>query len=246
MLALFRATTLMLVAGRWVLPAASGERERGPGAASSAGLRWRRGKRRPRGRGWRDRRPRWETSGCPRSQRLIETDPKRSNLSFSRSFVSDSLRPHGPQQARPPFHHQLPELTQALIHRVGDAVQPSHPLSSPSPALNLSQPHGRFQGVRWPKDWSFSIDPSTNEATESDVRDSSPAACSGAPSPAPAAYPHLPPPQGWMCAALVTSLFPSEKSGSSTVPFHKKQGLELYCWFSPFSRQFLIPRVNAQ
>ena len=39
-----------------------------------------------------------------------------------------------------PVHHQLPELTQTHVHRVGDAIQPSHPLSSPSPpAINLSQ-----------------------------------------------------------------------------------------------------------
>ena len=45
-----------------------------------------------------------------------------------------------------PVHHQLPELTQTLAHRVGDAIQPSHPLSSPSlPALSLSQHQGLFQ-----------------------------------------------------------------------------------------------------
>ena len=39
-----------------------------------------------------------------------------------------------------PVHHQLPEFTQTHVHRVGDAVQPSHPLSSPSPpAPNPSQ-----------------------------------------------------------------------------------------------------------
>ena len=39
-----------------------------------------------------------------------------------------------------PVHHQLPEFTQTHIHRVGDAIQPSHPLLSPSsPSLNLSQ-----------------------------------------------------------------------------------------------------------
>ena len=39
-----------------------------------------------------------------------------------------------------PIHHQLPESTQTLDHQVGDAIQPSHPLSPPSPpALNLSQ-----------------------------------------------------------------------------------------------------------
>ena len=47
-----------------------------------------------------------------------------------------------------PVHHQLPELTQTHVHRVGDAIQPSHPLSSPSlPAFSLSQNQGLFQGV---------------------------------------------------------------------------------------------------
>ena len=47
-----------------------------------------------------------------------------------------------------PVHHQTPELTQTHARRVGDAIQPSHPLSSPSPpALNLSQHQGLFQWV---------------------------------------------------------------------------------------------------
>ena len=47
-----------------------------------------------------------------------------------------------------PVHHQLPEFTQTHVHRVGDAIQPSHPLSSPSPpAPNLSQHQGLFQWV---------------------------------------------------------------------------------------------------
>ena len=41
-----------------------------------------------------------------------------------------------------PVHHQLPELTQTHVHRVGVAIQPSHPLSSSSPAFNLSQHQG--------------------------------------------------------------------------------------------------------
>ena len=46
------------------------------------------------------------------------------------------------------FHHQLPELAQTHVHWVGDDIQPSHPLSSPSPpAFNLSQHQGLFQGV---------------------------------------------------------------------------------------------------
>ena len=44
-----------------------------------------------------------------------------------------------------PVHHQLPELTQTHAHRVGDAIQPSHPLSSPSPpTFSLSHHSGSF------------------------------------------------------------------------------------------------------
>ena len=46
------------------------------------------------------------------------------------------------------WHHQLPEFTQIHVHRVSDAIQPSHPLSSPSPpSLNSSQHQGLFQRV---------------------------------------------------------------------------------------------------
>ena len=45
-----------------------------------------------------------------------------------------------------PVHHQLPAFTQTHVHCVGDAIQPSHPLSSPSPpAFNLSQHQGLFK-----------------------------------------------------------------------------------------------------
>ena len=75
-----------------------------------------------------------------------------------------------------PVHHQLPESTQTHVHQVRDTIQPSHPLSSPSPpALNLSQHQGLFQWVscshqvlefQFAKYWSFSfsISPS-NEHT---------------------------------------------------------------------------------
>ena len=47
-----------------------------------------------------------------------------------------------------PVHHQFPEFTQTHVHWVGEAIQPSHPLSSPSPpALNLSQHQGLFKWV---------------------------------------------------------------------------------------------------
>ena len=51
-----------------------------------------------------------------------------------------------------PVHHQLPESTQTHAHRVSDAIQPSHPLSSPSPpAPNPSQHQGLFQCLRHEK-----------------------------------------------------------------------------------------------
>ena len=61
-----------------------------------------------------------------------------------------------------PVHHQLPELTQTHVHQVGHAVQPSHPLSSPSlPAFNLSSirvfSNESALCIRWPKYWSFSF-----------------------------------------------------------------------------------------
>ena len=47
-----------------------------------------------------------------------------------------------------PVHHQLPEFTQTHVHWLGDAIQPAHPLSSPSPpAFNLFQHQGLFQWV---------------------------------------------------------------------------------------------------
>ena len=61
-----------------------------------------------------------------------------------------------------PVHHQLPEFTQTHVHRVGDAIQPFLPLSSPSPpAPNPSQHQGLSNEstlrMRWTKYWSFSF-----------------------------------------------------------------------------------------
>ena len=69
------------------------------------------------------------------------------SVQFSRSVVS-LCNPMNHSTPGLPVHHQLPEFTQTQVHRVSDAIQPSHPLSSPSPpALNLSQRQGLFKWV---------------------------------------------------------------------------------------------------
>ena len=66
-------------------------------------------------------------------------------------------------------HHQLPELTQTHVHWVDDAIQPPHPLWSPSPpAFNLSISIRVFSNesvlcMRWPKYWNFSFSINPNE-----------------------------------------------------------------------------------
>ena len=61
-----------------------------------------------------------------------------------------------------PVHHQLPEFTQTHVHRVSDAIQPSHPLSSPSAPAPIPPSIRIFSNestlcMRWPKYWSFSF-----------------------------------------------------------------------------------------
>ena len=72
-----------------------------------------------------------------------------SSVQFSCSVVSDSLQPHESQHMPGlPVHHKLPEFTQTHVHRVSDAIQLSHPLSSSSPlAPNPSQHQSLFQWV---------------------------------------------------------------------------------------------------
>ena len=91
-----------------------------------------------------------------------------SKCSVQFSLVAQScLTPCNPMDCSMPglpVHYQLPEFTQTHVHWVSDAIQLSHPLSSPSPpALNLSQHRGLLIWnesplcMRWPKYWSFSF-----------------------------------------------------------------------------------------
>ena len=61
-----------------------------------------------------------------------------------------------------PVHHHLPEFTQTHVHRIGDAIQPSHPLSAlflpaPNPSQHQSLSNESTLHLRWPKYWSFSF-----------------------------------------------------------------------------------------
>ena len=67
------------------------------------------------------------------------------HVQFNSSAVSDSLRPHGLQHSRLPCPSPLPELTQTHVHRVGDTIQPSHPVVPFSSHLQSFLASGFFQ-----------------------------------------------------------------------------------------------------
>ena len=104
-------------------------------------------------------------------QEIIHVIWKCSYYYFKFSSVAQSLTLFNPMDwSTPgfPVHHQLLELTQTHVHRVGDAIQPFHPWSSPSPpSFNLSSirvfSNESVLCIRWPKYWnfSFSISPSS-------------------------------------------------------------------------------------
>ena len=91
------------------------------------------------------------------------------SVQFSHSGVSNSVTPMKHSMPLLPDHHQIPEFTQTHVHRVSDAIQPSHPLSSPSPPSSIFPSFRVFSNesvlrIRWPKyrSFSFKISP-TNE-----------------------------------------------------------------------------------
>ena len=71
------------------------------------------------------------------------------SVQFSRSVVSNSLWPMDCSMPGLPVHHQLPEFTQTLVHRVGDAIQQSHPLSSPFPPAPTPSPRTKSWNFRF-------------------------------------------------------------------------------------------------
>ena len=86
----------------------------------------------------------WLSTKHKQTNNLIKT----GSVQFSRSVMSDSLQPHESQHAREHCPSPSPAFTQSHIHRVSEAIQPSHPQSSPSPpAPNPSQHQSFFQWV---------------------------------------------------------------------------------------------------
>ena len=96
----------------------------------------------PQGAGWiPGRGARIPHASQPKYQNIIQF----SSVAQSCPTLCDPMNRSTPGL---PVNHQLPESTQTHVHRVSDAIQPSHPLSSPSPpALNISQHHGLFKWV---------------------------------------------------------------------------------------------------
>ena len=101
----------------------------------------------------------------------IMPEIQRGSVQFSLSVVSDSLWPMDCSTPGFLVYQQPPELAQTHVHQVGNAIQPSYPLSCSSPpAFNLSQ-HWVFSkesvlDIRWPKYWifSFSVSPSNENS----------------------------------------------------------------------------------
>ena len=74
---------------------------------------------------------------------MISLGPKA--VQFRCSVVSDSLHSMDGSPPGFPVHHQLPKLVHSHVHQVSDAIQPSHPLLSPSPPLQSSPESASFQ-----------------------------------------------------------------------------------------------------
>ena len=109
-----------------------------------------------------------------------------------------------------PVHHQLPELAQTHVHRVGDAIQPSHPLSSPSPrAFSISQHQGLFQWVSSLYEVELQLEHQSFQWTPS-------------------------PPLGWTGCISLQSKGLSRVFSNTTVQKHQFFGAQLSLWSNSF------------
>ena len=115
---------------------------------------------------------RFKVKGCKRifhdsgdqKSRVVTLISEKTSVQFS-SVAESCLTLCEPMDCNMPglpVHHQLPEFTQTHVHWVSDAIQPSHPLSSPSPPASIFSSIRVFSNesalhIRWPKYWSFSF-----------------------------------------------------------------------------------------
>ena len=94
-----------------------------------------------------------------KSPHALTEDRQFSSVAQSCPTLCDSMNRSTPGL---PVYHQHPESTQSHVHRVGDAIQPSHPLSSPFllpsifPSIRVFSNESALR-IRWPKYWSFSF-----------------------------------------------------------------------------------------
>ena len=93
------------------------------------------------------------------------------SVQFSCSVASNSLKPHGLQHTRPPCPSKTPGAYSTHVHQVDDAIEPSHPLSSPSPPTFSLSSIRVFSNelalhISWPKYWSFTFNISSPMNTQ--------------------------------------------------------------------------------
>ena len=125
-------------------------------------------------------------------------------IQLRHSVVSDFCDPMDCSTPGFPVHHQLPELAQTHVHWVSDAIQSSHPLSSPSPpAFNLSQHQSLFQWVSSSHQFSsvqFSRSVVSDSLWPHEPQHTRPLC----PSPTPRVHPN-PCPSSWWCHPTISS-----------------------------------------